>query len=1044
MSLTSKIAGLTLHNNFDSRSFDNIADTELQAPGYEPTKFSGKAAQISQVMDALDDTGLIPEALIEHETKWFYEQLGIEDTFFATESVQAIASHILALYSSKVDAFARGVKASDAVGTSFHHKRVAEDGSHAVFFATGPEALQFEHEIDDFFLDKPADNSKGAYRLESFASTLPNGDTLRCDFVYRCDFSTVPTTTDASIDSVSDATFAKIATPHTKVLYSEVLRQLESTDGPVVKHFAIASTGEERIIIGYRRNSSSRYNSALSTLADYYGVTLKRKYVENFSNGYSILSMYIEHSDEYGPEDIIYQIAKEASLLYCVPNNLFHDQFALGSMSVQECIYAHCGVIFVTHFLNRLGPEYSQLKKLLLSSTSEDPKNLELVSRLKERLTSETYSQSYILECLENNIGIVRRLYRHFVDTHYISSSLEKTLSYQRVAKIQTISSDAQFDELIAEDCATNEGYALVLKALYAFNKSVLKTNFFVTSKLAISFRLNPSFLPKEEYPNTPFGMFFVVGSNFRGFHIRFRDIARGGIRIVKSGSLDAYSKNRRTMFDENYGLASTQQRKNKDIPEGGSKGVILLDVGKAQSKPKECFAKYIDALLDLLLKDPSKEKIVDLYGKPEMLFMGPDENTATFVDWATLHAKKRGAKLGFPWKAFFTGKSPSLGGIPHDHYGMTTLSVRAYVEGTYEKLGITDWSTVNKLQMAGGDGDLGSNEIKLSGNEKYVGLVDGFGVIVDEDGIDKQELLRLAEDRLGNDHFDRSKLGPKGYMVMVDDRDVTLPNGQFVQNGLLFRNNFHLELQKIYPRQDFVKLFVPCGGRPASINANNVHFLLDEKTGKSIIPIIVEGANLFITQAAKIILEQSGAILFKDASTNKGGVTSSSMEVLAALAFDDEGFTEHMRIDEKTHEAPDFYKSYVKEVQQIVVRNAKAEFNLLWQLKEETGKTFSELSDQLSVAINTLADELSSSKELWEDDITFRNEVLADAVPQLLLKTLGIEKILKQIPEAYLKAMFATKLSSEFVYTRGIDTNPAKFLEYISSLKRKFAAKNL
>ena len=33
------------------------------------------------------------------------------------------------------------------------------------------------------------------------------------------------------------------------------------------------------------------------------------------------------------------------------------------------------------------------------------------------------------------------------------------------------------------------------------------------------------------------------------------------------------------SMFEENYNLAFTQQRKNKDIPEGGSKGVILLNL---------------------------------------------------------------------------------------------------------------------------------------------------------------------------------------------------------------------------------------------------------------------------------------------------------------------------------------------------------------------------------------------------------------------------------------------------------------------------------
>jgi hypothetical protein len=31
--------------------------------------------------------------------------------------------------------------------------------------------------------------------------------------------------------------------------------------------------------------------------------------------------------------------------------------------------------------------------------------------------------------------------------------------------------------------------------------------------------------------------------------------------------------------FDENYGLASTQSLKNKDIPEGGAKGTIVRSV---------------------------------------------------------------------------------------------------------------------------------------------------------------------------------------------------------------------------------------------------------------------------------------------------------------------------------------------------------------------------------------------------------------------------------------------------------------------------------
>lgn len=164
------------------------------------------------------------------------------------------------------------------------------------------------------------------------------------------------------------------------------------------------------------------------------------------------------------------------------------------------------------------------------------------------------------------------------------------------------------------------------------------------------------------------------------------------------------------TLFDENYNLAWTQQRKNKDIPEGGAKGVILLDYDQ-QDQPTIAFEKYIDSILDLLLPGHSpgiKDPIVDLHGQDEILFMGPDENTAHLVDWATEHARIRGAKW---WKSFFTGKSMTLGGIPHDKFGMTTRSVRAMVEGIYQKFGLKQ-EEVTKMQTGGPDGDLGSSTL--------------------------------------------------------------------------------------------------------------------------------------------------------------------------------------------------------------------------------------------------------------------------------------------------------------------------------------------
>ena len=114
---------------------------------------------------------------------------------------------------------------------------------------------------------------------------------------------------------------------------------------------------------------------------------------------------------------------------------------------------------------------------------------------------------------------------------------------------------------------------------LLVFADSILKTNFFASTKTSLSFRLNPSFLRKEEFPEPLHGMFMVIGSEFRGFHLRFQDIARGGIRVIQSRSAQIYDNNLRSLFDENYNLALTQQRKNKDIPEGGAKVVLFVCV---------------------------------------------------------------------------------------------------------------------------------------------------------------------------------------------------------------------------------------------------------------------------------------------------------------------------------------------------------------------------------------------------------------------------------------------------------------------------------
>ena len=476
------------------------------------------------------------------------------------------------------------------------------------------------------------------------------------------------------------------------------------------------------------------------------------------------------------------------------------------------------------------------------------------------------------------------------------------------------------------------------------------------------------------------------------------------------------YEHNLDTIFLENYNLAWTQQLKNKDIPEGGSKGTILLKLNH-QDDTERAFRGYIDGLCDLIIPE---EEVLDLYGKTETLFLGPDERSSELMNWAALYAKQR--KYGF-WKAFTTGKAPEIGGIPHDLFGMTTVGVHEYVLAVLEKLGRREQDIV-KIQTGGPDGDLGSNEIRSS-KDRTIGVVDGSGVLYDPEGINREELVRLAGKRKTVEHFDRTLLSKQGFFVAVSDREVTLPDGTVVHNGEDFRNRFHL-----HPLAA-ADLFVPCGGRPGAVNINNWMQLLDDK-GRPKFKIIIEGANLFITEEARLRLEERGVILIKDASTNKGGVTSSSMEVLASLVMNDEEFEKYMWV--KRGKAHAFRKRYIEEIVETIKRNARSEFNLLWSEHERTGKAMTLLTNELSTRMNDLTDAVMQSDLPEHEDL--RRKVVGAYVPVSLRELLGMDAILQRLPDNYTRSIVSSSIATNFVYTCGLAADEVAFFNYVDALQ--------
>ncbi|KAF9159656.1 NAD-dependent glutamate dehydrogenase [Actinomortierella ambigua] len=990
--------------------------------GYIENAFHGKEEQMLKVTEYLSEKGFIPASLAQNEVSWFYGNLGIDDMYFASESVDTIANHIMALYGAKIFAYTK----NDS-GLDINLERETDEG--AVYIHTSRPGVsqlygpQHEKRIDAKYLD--ISSTEKAYRLESYRSkgtvSSSSSTQLRTYFVRQCHFVNPAPTKEQEFDirETADKSFLEKATENTLAIYSSIMKLALTRTGPVIEMFEVEGSRERRIVIAYKQQTTQSFFAATSDLYHYYDLYSTRKYVEQFSNGITIMSLYLNQIPKSSAPPIehsIHQIIKEISLIYCLPTTPLQSFFQTNKLSVQESIYGYIGWIFAQHFLNRLGGEYTSLVNILDQSNSS---HMDVLTKMKKRLRTDTFTRDYILEIIKSYPELIKLLYINFAMTHYINpavNSLKPTLSYQRL-RTDTILTEDELREKIKRT-TSNSHELMVFESFLTFNKHVLKTNFYQPTKVALAFRMDPSFLPEIEYPQNLFGMFLVIGSEFRGFHLRFRDVARGGIRIIRSRNREAYSINLRSLFDENYALAATQQRKNKDIPEGGSKGTILLDVNQ-QDKPLVAFEKYVDAILDLLIVGETpgiKERIVDLYKKPEILFFGPDEGTADYMDWASAHARERGASF---WKAFTTGKSQALGGIPHDIYGMTTRSVHQYVLGIYRQLGLKEEDCL-KLQTGGPDGDLGSNEIKIS-KDKTCGIVDGSGVLYDPAGIDRAELARLAGARLMISNFDTSKLSPLGFRVLVDEVNVTLPTGEVVDDGLSFRNHFHLN--------PIVKadVFVPCGGRPESVDLQSVDRLFDGDQPR--FKYIVEGANLFFTQEARLRLERSGAIVFKDASANKGGVTSSSLEVLAALSFTDEEFAEHMQVT-KDH-IPAFYQEYVKEVQEIIERNARFEFEALWREHGRTKTPRSILSDQLSVAIVQLNENLQHTS-LW-DNLALRKVVLEEAFPNLLLKQVGLDTLLKRVPENYVRAIFGAFLASRFVYKYGTEPSQFAFFEFMT-----------
>jgi len=522
------------------------------------------------------------------------------------------------------------------------------------------------------------------------------------------------------------------------------------------------------------------------------------------------------------------------------------------------------------------------------------------------------------------------------------------------------------------------------------------KTNYFSQTKTGLAFRLNPDVLDKKFYPDRPYCIFFIVGRDYRMFHTRWKDIARGGLRVVMPRNPTDYEVALAGHYDEVYGLSHAQQLKNKDIPEGGAKGVLVLKPGGNRIA---AVRGGVNALLDLLVReDESHEagqaRMVSYYDKDDIIYLGPDENiTNDLIEWIPAQAARR----GYPYAAAFMSSKPGAG-INHKEYGVTSEGLNVFVENMLKYLKMDPRKQKFTVKMTGGpDGDVAGNELKIlhreyGDNARVVAIGDGTGAAFDPEGLNWSELLRLFKAGLGIAEFNKSVLSSKVAFVIKAD----------TPENMKIRNELHASVD--------ADILIPGGGRPYTVNDKNWDLFI--KDGRPTVRAVVEGANIFFTAGARKKLQEHGVLMIKDSSANKTGVICSSYEIIASLTISEKEFLE-------------IKPTYVSQVIDILRQKADLEAKLLFREYIRSGRrrTLVELSMDVSREINEVTDVLLEELTKREKEVE-RDEFFIDLVlmhcPKILVEKYRA-RILERLPLAHKIAILSAYMASNIVYREGL-----------------------
>lgn len=445
---------------------------------------------------------------------------------------------------------------------------------------------------------------------------------------------------------------------------------------------------------------------------------------------------------------------------------------------------------------------------------------------------------------------------------------------------------------VLLDDVASLDEDRILRRYLNAVQSS-LRTNYFQNRKDPdgypyISIKFDSLALEDLPLPR-PNREIFVYSPRFEGVHLRGGPVARGGLR---------WSDRREDFRTEVLGLAKAQMVKNSVIVPVGSKGGFvpkllppMSDREAFMAEGIACYRAFISGLLDITdnigpdgvipPENTVRRDIDDPY-----LVVAADKGTATFSDYANEVAVSRGFWLG---DAFASG---GAAGYDHKGMGITARGAWECVKRHFRELG-TDIQTQPFTVVGVGDmsGDVFGNGMLLSEKIRLIGAFDHRHIFLDPDPdpassfAERKRLFDLGRSSWAD--YDTSLMSAGSMVIDRTAKKVALTPEAAAALGIDAGE---------MPPQDILQAILKApadllwfGGigtyvkaeRESNADAGDRANDAIRINGSDLrVQVVGEGANLGITQRARIEFASFGGRINTDFVDNSAGVDCSDHEV--------------------------------------------------------------------------------------------------------------------------------------------------------------------